>query len=55
MELTQVAETIRGKMANEGVAIHDEAVIADSPVSPNVTLNLILGVVIGFLVSSFPR
>jgi uncharacterized protein involved in exopolysaccharide biosynthesis len=51
LKLKQVAETIRGKMANEGVAIHDEAVIAHSPVSPNVTLNLILGIAIGFLVS----
>lgn len=51
MKLKQINETISLKMPNESVVIHDEPVIADSPVSPNVTLNLVLGVALGFLIS----
>jgi uncharacterized protein involved in exopolysaccharide biosynthesis len=51
MKLKQVAETISRKIPNESVMIHEEPVIADSPVSPNVTLNLVLGTALGLLLS----
>lgn len=46
-----VAEEISSKMRDGGVVIHDEPVPGRSPVSPNVTLNLILGAVLGLLLS----
>ena len=38
-------------MLGENVIIHEEPQVPQSPVSPNVTLNLILGAVGGFLLS----
>jgi uncharacterized protein involved in exopolysaccharide biosynthesis len=35
------------------VVIHEEPQIAQAPASPNVTLNLILGSICGFLLSPF--
>ena len=51
MKLKQIEEGIRLKTPDEGVLLHDEPVIADSPASPNVTLNLTLGTVLGLLVA----
>ena len=51
MKIKQMAETIALKMSSDGVIIHDAPVLPDSPVSPNVTLNLIIGVVLGLLLS----
>lgn len=51
MKLEQVRATIEGKIPNDSVVIHEEPQIGDAPVSPNVTLNLILGAVGGFLLS----
>ena len=35
------------------VIVHDDAVIPDSPVSPNATRNLLTGLLAGFLASPF--
>ncbi len=51
LKLEQLNEQIRPRLSEESVVIHEEPQIADSPVSPNVTLNLILGAVGGFLLS----
>jgi capsular exopolysaccharide synthesis family protein len=49
MRLKQMGETISSKMPPETVLVHDSPVISDSPVSPNVTLNLVLGAVVGLI------
>jgi succinoglycan biosynthesis transport protein ExoP len=49
MRLKQMGETISSKMPPETVVVHDSPVISDSPVSPNVTLNLVLGAVVGLI------
>ena len=49
MKIKQMAETIASKTPSESVEIHDAAVISDGPVSPNVTLNLMLGAVTGLI------
>jgi capsular exopolysaccharide synthesis family protein len=49
MKLQQVAETIANKQPNEAIIVHDDPQISDSPVSPNVTLNLVLGAVVGLI------
>lgn len=51
MKLNLVRETMNGKLSEDSVIIHEEPQIGDFPVSPNVTLNLILGTALGFLVS----
>ncbi len=52
MKIMLLGETITTKTPGDSVEIHDQPVLADSPVSPNVTLNLALGAVLGFLLSS---
>jgi capsular exopolysaccharide synthesis family protein len=49
MKIKQMGETIAGKIPSESVEVHDIPVIAESPVSPNVTLNLVLGAVVGLI------
>jgi capsular exopolysaccharide synthesis family protein len=49
MRLKQMGETISSKMPPESVLVHDTPVISESPVSPNVTLNLVLGAVVGLI------
>jgi len=51
MKIMLLGETITTKTPGDSVEIHDQPVLADSPVSPNVTLNLALGAVLGFLLS----
>ncbi len=51
MKLKLVGEKMSRKMAADSVRIHDEPVIAQIPISPNVTLNLLLGTGLGFLFS----
>lgn len=51
MKLKLLEMNLRHKMADSGVDIHDEAVIAEAPISPNVSLNLTLGMLAGFLLS----
>ncbi|MEI6606308.1 MAG: polysaccharide biosynthesis tyrosine autokinase [Verrucomicrobiota bacterium] len=49
MKLKLIGEEISGKMPNDSIVVHDEPVSSQSPVSPNVTLNLMLGAVIGLI------
>jgi capsular exopolysaccharide synthesis family protein len=49
MRLKQMGETISSKMPPESVLVHETPVISESPVSPNVTLNLVLGAVVGLI------
>lgn len=49
MKMKQMGETISRKIPGESVEMHDPPVISNSPVSPNVTLNLILGAVVGLI------
>jgi capsular exopolysaccharide synthesis family protein len=49
MKVKQMGETITRKIPAESVEVHDQPVISDNPVSPNVTLNLVLGAVVGLI------
>jgi capsular exopolysaccharide synthesis family protein len=49
MKIKQMGETISRKIPGESVEMHDPPVISNNPVSPNVTLNLILGAVVGLI------
>jgi polysaccharide biosynthesis transport protein len=53
LKLKQVSEKISLKTPRDSVVIHEDAMISQSPVSPNVTLNLVLGTVAGLLLSPF--
>lgn len=50
-KLKQMGETIYRKIPWESVELHNPAVISNSPVSPNVRLNMVLGTAAGFLFS----
>ncbi len=43
------AEEINRKMVADSIKVHNEPVVAQTPVSPNVPLNLILGAVVGLV------
>jgi len=47
LKLKLVSEKITAKMQCENVIVHDNPVVAKSPVSPKVTLNLVLGTISG--------
>ncbi|MCB1131027.1 MAG: polysaccharide biosynthesis tyrosine autokinase, partial [Verrucomicrobiae bacterium] len=49
LKLKLIGETVSSNMPRETVEIHEEPVIAGGPVSPNVTLNLVLGAVVGLI------
>jgi succinoglycan biosynthesis transport protein ExoP len=49
MRLEQINKTIKGKMPDESIIVHESPQISESPVSPNVTLNLVLGAVVGLI------
>ena len=49
MKLKLIGEDTSSDMQIESVKIHEKPVIADHPVSPNVTLNLVLGAVVGLI------
>ena len=49
MRLKQIGETITRKMPDESIVVHEEPQISQTPVSPNVTLNLVLGAVVGLI------
>ncbi len=50
LRLNQISSLMRGKMTEESIVIHEEPQISQSPVSPNVTLNLMLGTAGGFVI-----
>lgn len=49
MKIKLIAEEIAFKMPDESIIVHDEPVASQTAVSPNVTLNLILGAVVGLI------
>jgi capsular exopolysaccharide synthesis family protein len=49
MRLKQIGKTITDKIVDESIVVHEEPQISQSPVSPNVTLNLVLGAVVGMI------
>jgi hypothetical protein len=49
LRLKQVGKTIAQKTIDESIVVHEEPQISQSPVSPNVTLNLVLGAVVGLI------
>jgi succinoglycan biosynthesis transport protein ExoP len=49
MKLKLITEEIGRELPNETIVVHDDPVISDSPVSPNVTMNLALGAVVGLI------
>jgi capsular exopolysaccharide synthesis family protein len=49
LKLKLIGETITKKMPEESIEIHEEPQIAQGPASPNVTLNLVLGAVVGLI------
>lgn len=49
MKLKLISAEIDGDMPGDSIVVHDEPVISDNPVSPNVTLNLVLGAVVGLV------
>ena len=51
LKLKQINDEITAKIQDEAIVIHEVPQIAQAPVSPNVTLNLVLGTALGFLLS----
>lgn len=49
MEIKLIGEKIGTEMPDESIVVHDDPVISPNPVSPNVTLNLVLGAVVGLI------
>jgi succinoglycan biosynthesis transport protein ExoP len=49
MKIKLIAEEIAAKMPDESIIVHDEPIVAQSPVVPNVPLNLMLGAVVGMI------
>ena len=47
LKLKQISENLTTKLGRESVEIHEFPVVAESPVSPNVTFNLVLGTISG--------
>lgn len=53
LKLKLITDEISQGISGDTVVVHDDPVIADSPVSPNVTLNLVAGAGGGILISPF--
>ncbi len=51
LKLKQINDDITAKMQDDSIVIHVESQIGEAPVSPNVLLNLMLGMALGFLIS----
>ena len=49
MKLKLIGEEIDRKMPDESIIVHDDPVVSQYPVVPNVNLNLILGAVVGLI------
>jgi len=51
LTISRMNAEVRYKTPSESLVIHEEPVIAQSPISPNVSLNLTLGLAIGLFLS----
>jgi polysaccharide biosynthesis transport protein len=49
MKLKLLGETIQERIPSNSIVVHEDPVISQNPVSPNVTLNLVLGAVVGLI------
>lgn len=49
MRLKKVDLDMKGKRVNKAIEIHEEPQLASDPSSPNVTLNLVLGAIVGLV------
>jgi len=49
MKLKLIGEEIARKMPDQSIIVHDDPVVSQYPVVPNVNLNLILGAVVGLI------
>lgn len=49
MQIKLMTEEITSSMPNESIVVHDQPVISNAQVSPKVTLNLVLGAVVGLV------
>jgi succinoglycan biosynthesis transport protein ExoP len=49
MKLKQISAAITERIPFQSVEVHDQPMISEAPVSPNVTLNLVLGAVVGLI------
>ncbi|WP_411827069.1 GumC family protein [Luteolibacter sp. AS25] len=49
LRLKLISEQMNEEITPESIVVHDDPVISDTPVSPNVTLNLVLGAVVGLV------
>lgn len=49
MKLKFVTEKVTERLGDDSIVVHEDPITADSPVSPNVTLNLVLGAVVGLI------
>jgi polysaccharide biosynthesis transport protein len=49
LQVKEIAEKMQNKVIEEPIIIHEEPVVSQVPVSPNVTLNLALGAVVGLV------
>ena len=49
MRLKQMGVAMAGKISEDSIVVHEEPQISQSPVSPNVVLNLVLGAVVGLV------
>lgn len=53
LKLELIAGELATTLSADSIIIHDDPVLAQSPISPNVTLNLVLGAIGGLLLSPF--
>ncbi len=49
LQIKEVTEKMQNKITEDPIIIHEEPVVSQVPVSPNVTLNLALGAVVGLI------
>lgn len=49
LQVKEISEKMQTKITEEPIIIHEEPVVSQVPVSPNVTLNLALGAVVGMV------
>jgi polysaccharide biosynthesis transport protein len=49
LQVKEIAERMQNKITEDPIIIHEEPVVSQVPVSPNVTLNLALGAVVGLI------
>jgi succinoglycan biosynthesis transport protein ExoP len=49
LQIKEISEKMHNKITEEPIILHEEPVVSQVPVSPNVTLNLALGAVVGLI------